>query len=428
MSDLPIAIIGAGPVGLAAAANMVERGMTPVILEAGERVAASMWDWGHVRLFTEWSYLIDPASERLLQANGSWTPPDPHEVPLAAQVVEHYLDPLARLDSIAPHIRLQHRVIAVGREGHDRMKDGNPEDRSTKPYLIVVDTPDGRQRLRARAVIDASGTWSTPNPIGAGGVQADGEQEFAANIRYGIPDVLGKERQRYAGKRILVVGSGHSAIGSILNLATLSKESDTLVAWAIRGKNPRKLWGGGAADQLEARGALGTKVRQVVVDGDVTLMTELSIGALRKHPEGLAVIDVDGAPRVVVDEIIVATGARPDHQMLRELRTDFDVATEASKILGPMIDPNHHSCGSVKPHGAAELAHPEKDFYIVGMKSYGRAPTFLLMTGYEQVRSVVALLDGDHPSAAKVELTLPQTGVCSTDRGYGGTATPGRCC
>ncbi|SCF83810.1 hypothetical protein GA0115254_118614 [Streptomyces sp. Ncost-T10-10d] len=80
--------------------------------------------------------------------------------------------------------------------------------------------------------------------------------------------------------------------------------------------------------------------------------------------------------------------------------------------LAPLIDPNQHSCGTVYPHGAKELAHPEQDVYVVGMKSYGRAPTFLAMTGYEQVRSVAAALAGDNEAAERVELTLPETGVC----------------
>ena len=102
--------------------------------------------------------------------------------------------------------------------------------------------------------------------------------------------------------------------------------------------------------------------------------------------------------------------------MLREVRLGLDPWLECATALGPLIDPNEHSCGTVRPHGARELAHPEKDFYIVGMKSYGRAPTFLLATGYEQARSVVAMLAGDVAAAERVELVLPETGVCSTDR------------
>jgi hypothetical protein len=116
-----------------------------------------------------------------------------------------------------------------------------------------------------------------------------------------------------------------------------------------------------------------------------------------------------------VDEIIGATGFRPDLSILSELRVDLDPSVEAPSALAPLIDPNLHSCGSVPPHGETELRHPEAGFYVVGMKSYGRAPTFLMLTGYEQVRSVVAAIAGDLESARNVELVLPETGVCSSD-------------
>jgi hypothetical protein len=130
--------------------------------------------------------------------------------------------------------------------------------------------------------------------------------------------------------------------------------------------------------------------------------------------------------RVEIDEMIVCTGFRPDLEMLREVRLGLDPWLECATALGPLIDPNEHSCGTVRPHGARELAHPEKDFYIVGMKSYGRAPTFLLATGYEQARSVVAMLAGDVAAAERVELVLPETGVCRTDAV--GAAAGGSCC
>ena len=423
-SSLPVAVIGGGPIGLAAAANLVERGLTPLLLEAGTSIASSMLDWGHVRLFTPWSYLVDPASKRLLEAEGAWKELDEQYVPYSKEVVEDYLRPIAELKVMAPHVRLQHKVIAVARSGHDRMNDGARED---SPFLIVAETPDGPVRLRAQAVIDASGTWTKPNPMGAAGVYADGEVEHQARIRYGIPDVLGSERERYVGKRTLVVGSGHSAIGTILSLAELAKEDEnTLVAWGVRRTDPHSLWGGASADQLAERGALKARVHQVVHTSEATLLTDLSISAVRKHPEGLEIVDVHGNPQVVVDEIVVATGSRPDLQMLSELRLTIDPTTESAGTLGPLIDPNHHSCGSVPPHGAVELAHQEKDFFVVGMKSYGRAPTFLLRTGYEQARSVVAEIAGDHEAARKVELVLPQTGVCSSDGKFNPAA--GNCC
>ncbi|MEM7357363.1 MAG: FAD-dependent oxidoreductase [Acidobacteriota bacterium] len=413
---LPVAIIGAGPIGLAAAANLVERGLQPLIFEAGPRIASSLWDWRHVKLFTPWSYLIDPPSRRLLEAQTDWQAPNDQAVPLAKELVEQFLDPLASLEGIAETLHLRHKVVSVAKNGHDRMKNGVREE---APFLIVTETPDGPQRYLAKTVIDASGTWTTPNPLGAGGVPADGEDRYQARIRYGMPDVLGRERQRYAGKRTLVVGSGHSAIGSVLSLAELGEsEPGTLVAWAVRKTDPRKLWGGGEADEIAERGKLGTLVAEAVNAGAVTLLTGLSISALRRHPDGIEVVDVDGHGQVVVDEIVVAAGARPNLEMLRELRLELDLATEAAKDLGPMIDPNFHSCGSVKPHGFEELGHPEEGFFIAGMKSYGRAPTFLLRTGYEQVRSIVAHLAGDAEAAKRVELILPETGVCSTSLAF----------
>lgn len=99
--------------------------------------------------------------------------------------------------------------------------------------------------------------------------------------------------------------------------------------------------------------------------------------------------------------------------MLRELRLSLDPWLECAAGIGPLIDPNLHSCGTVRPHGARELAHLEEGFYIAGMKSYGRAPTFLLATGHEQVRSIAAALTGDLEAAGRVELELPETGVCN---------------
>ncbi|MDK0291584.1 hypothetical protein LEL45_24165, partial [Salmonella enterica] len=114
-----------------------------------------------------------------------------------------------------------------------------------------------------------------------------------------------------------------------------------------------------------------------------------------------------------IDKIITNTGSRPDFSFLREIRLSIDAGTESVEALSPLIDPNLHSCGTVRPHGEEILRQPEKNFYIVGMKSYGRAPTFLMATGYEQIRSIVAYLTGDIEASKKVELELPETGVCS---------------
>jgi hypothetical protein len=226
--------------------------------------------------------------------------------------------------------------------------------------------------------------------------------------------VLGAERTRYAGRSVVVVGSGHSAFNALLDLAQLqATEPGTTIAWVVRRDDVAAAYGGGAADALPARGALGTGLRTLVDAGRIRLVASFRTAAVEQMAEKIGLRDSDGRALGPFDEIVAVTGFRPDLAMLSELRLDLDPIVESPRALAPLIDPNIHSCGTVPPHGAEELRQPEPGFYIVGMKSYGRAPTFLMLTGYEQVRSVVAELTGDGAAARRVELILPATGVCS---------------
>ncbi|HEX2086729.1 MAG TPA: FAD-dependent oxidoreductase [Solirubrobacteraceae bacterium] len=411
MSDthaLPVAVIGAGPVGLAAAAHLVARGLEPLVLEAGDGVGASIREWGHVRVFSPWELDVDPVAARLLAAAG-WRAPDGDGYPTGAEIVGRYLEPLAAVPAIARALRLRSRVVGVTKHGVDKLRDAGRED---APFELVVEEDGRERRYLASAVVDASGTWTRPNPLGAGGLPAAGERDHRDRIAYGIPDVLGARRARYAGRRVVVVGSGHSAFNAILDLVTLrAAEPATEIAWAIRGAGPGRKYGGGGADQLPARGELGDAVRALVDDGAVELVGGFQTREVREAGGRLSLHDGDRA--IVADEVIAATGFRPDLSLLGELRLALDDRVEAARVLAPLIDPNLHSCGSVPPHGVDELSHPDERVFIVGMKSYGRAPTFLLRTGYEQVRSVVAALAGDWEAARDVELVLPETGVCS---------------
>jgi SAM-dependent methyltransferase/thioredoxin reductase len=421
-ADRRIAIIGAGPIGLAAAAHLVARGATPIVLEAGEAVGAQVRAWGHVQVFSPWRYNVDPVAATLLRASG-WKEPNPDVLPTGSEIVADYLQPLAELPQIAPHLRLGHRVLAVTRAGFDKMKTTG---REAAPFELRVRTAAGERTLVADAVIDASGTYGAPNPLGSSGLPAPGEVECRARIFYGIPDVLGVHRRHYAGRRTLVVGSGHSAFNALLDLAELAAASpDTTITWAVRRTEIGAMYGGGEADALPARGSLGARLRPLVESGRIRLVTGFRTAELRDDPRGLTVVDAAGRALGPFDEVVAATGFRPDLAMLAELRLDLDPAVESPRLLAPLIDPNLHSCGTVPPHGAAELRHPESGFYVVGMKSYGRAPTFLMLTGYEQVRSVVAELTGDLEAARRVELTLPATGVCSSTPASG---TEAACC
>jgi hypothetical protein len=411
-SVLPVAVIGAGPVGLAAAAHLARAGETPLVLERGAQVGASMRKWGHVRVFSPWQYNIDPAAKALLLASG-WSEPDGDAYPTGGEIVREYLEPLAALPEIAPHLKLGAQVIAVTRLGFDKMKSAGRDD---APFQLQIEYSDGSEDVvLAKAVIDASGTWESPNPLGSSGVPAIGERKVAAAgaIHYGIPDVLGEYRDYYAGKRVLVVGSGHSAFNALSDLVELARQvPDTTVQWAIRRQPDSQMYGGGENDQLLERGNLGRRVERLVDAGAVRLATGFRVTKIEQTTDGLVVWSGERS-LPPVDAIIATTGFRPELGMLTELRLDLDVAVESPSVLAPMIDPNIHSCGTVRPHGAEELKHPERDFYIAGMKSYGRAPTFLMLTGYEQVRSIVAALTGDWESARRVELQLPETGVCS---------------
>lgn len=413
--SLPVAIIGAGPIGLAAASHLVERGFTPLILEAGERIASHLESYRHVRLFSPWLFNIDPAARRMLESQG-WRAPGLDELPTAGEVIDQYLAPLASLPPIDRALHLSHRVIDVSRDGFDKMKSAGRDDAA---FVIRCSTPDGPREFKAWAVIDASGTWGTPNPLGANGRPAHGEAEFRASIEYGMPDVLGTLRSRYGGKHVLVAGAGHSAAGTLLSLAKLAEEvRGTRISWLMRGRNFQRIFGGGENDGLPARGALGSRLKALAEGGRLSVHADFRAQSIRRANGALLVegIGLDGSSRSIdgVDEIIVAAGGRPDLSLTSELRVKLDAWIESTELLAPLIDPNVHSCGTVRPHGHRELAHPEARFYAVGAKSYGRAPNFLLATGHEQVRSVVAALANDMAAADAVELVLPETGVCST--------------
>jgi thioredoxin reductase len=422
LDHLPVVVIGAGPVGLATAAHLAERGLPFVVLEAGDSPATAVREWGHVRLFSPWRFNIDAAAARLLRDAG-WVRPGDDQLPTGADLAADYLQPLADLPAVKPHVRYGARVAAVTRLGLDRVRTA---DREHTPFLVRLDNGDD---VLARAVIDASGTWSTPNVLGAAGIPAHGEAAAAPYVDSALPDVLGRDRDRFAGRRILVVGAGHSAANTLLALTDLAEqEPATTVTWAIRAASPARTYGGEADDALPARGALGSRLREHVESGAITLLTGFSAQRVTAGPDGVEVSD--GERTVTADRIVSATGFRPDHGIVSELRLDLDPILGSTRALAPLIDPNEHSCGTVPPHGVDELRHPEPGYYAIGVKSYGRAPTFLLATGYEQARSVVAALAGDWTAARDVQLDLPETGVCNSNPVVGDDtiAAGGGCC
>jgi len=425
-ASLPVAIIGGGPVGLAAAAHLLDRGVEPIILEGAPNVGAAPVQWGHVSMFSPWRYNVDGAARGLLKAHG-WTEPDPEAFPTGRELTERYLEPLASLPEMATRLKLGTRVTGVARLGAGKVRNAG---RKEQRFEVRFENLQGEQgRVLARAVVVATGTWQRPSPAGVSGLPAIGESEAADRIHYGMPDVLGVERRRYARRRVLVVGSGHSAIGTLIDLAALMHEAPgTSVVWAARSADLTRAYGGGSADQLPERGALGQRLRSLVETGMVELVAPFGVDEIGRAGDGSLLVRDTRGREVEADEMVVATGLRPDLGILGEVRLDLDPALECPRALASLIDPNLHSCGTVRPHGAEELEQPDAGLFMAGMASYGRAPTFLLATGYEQVRSIAAFLAGDIEAARRVELDLPQTGVCSGAGGRPQITAAASCC
>jgi len=259
-------------------------------------------------------------------------------------------------------------VSAISRQDIDKVTS---KGREMRPFVLSISDREGATRRDlARAVIDASGTWTSPNPMGAGGIPADGEASLADRIAYQIPDVLGRDRTTYAGRTTLVVGAGHSAANVLLDLARLAeREPATTLMWVTRGTDLSRVYGGGAADKLAERGALGSKLRGLVDSGRVTLVTGYAVTGVRAEGKHLILEGETAEGRRLlgpVDRIVAATGQRPDIALTRELRLELAPWLESTKALGPLIDPNLHSCGTVYPHGHRELSHPEPGFYTAG--------------------------------------------------------------
>jgi len=416
-NSLPVAIIGAGPVGLAAAAHLTIRKQPVIIFEAGTTVASNILSWKHIRVFSPWRYNIDKAARQLLNET-TWENPDDNGLPTGEELYKEYLKPLSEHASLRDRIILNSRVLSVGRKNIDKMKTAG---RGDVPFVLQVQINGEMKLYEAKAVVDASGTWNSPNPVGSGGTYAIGEVENRDRIYYGIPDILNEHADRYRNKHILVVGSGHSSINAVLELDRLKdRHPETHIHWVLRKKKIQDVYGGQENDALEARGALGIRIEQLVNNDRVSVYTPFQIQKMVKREGKLTIIGLQYDQEFAlpgIDEIISSTGSRPDFSFIREVRLNIDVALESVAEIADLIDPNIHSCGTVRAHGEKELRQPEKDFYIVGSKSYGRAPTFLMATGYEQVRSIAAAIDGDVEAARNVELDLPETGVCSVDVG-----------
>lgn len=406
MSHRHIAILGAGPIGLEAAAGAAEAGVDFTVYEVAEGVADNVRTWGHVQLFTPWSMNVSGRVRRLLAGAGS-EPPDDDVCPTGLELVEAVFEPLAGLPEIAPRLRLGAEVVEVGRQGLLKSDEIGTGVRGQRPFRLLVRDRDGKERVEhADVVLDCTGTYHNPNALGAGGIRAPGERRAEEWIIRHIPDFGAgtpkagapeADDPGWAGRRILLVGGGHSAQTTARDLRDLVEASpDTSVTWVVRILRPT--FGAVADDPLPARAALVDSARELTSDAspfDVRLGR--SVESLEASGGGIIV--TLGAPggeteTVMVDRIVSLTGSVGDARLYRQLQIHECYATSGPmKLAAALLGSAAGDCLTQESHGAETLKNPEPDFYILGSKSYGRTNTFLLRVGWDQVEEVFSLIE-----------------------------------
>lgn len=391
-----VAILGAGPIGLDAALALLDDGWSVTVYEAAASVAANVLAWRHIRLFTPWSMNTSARMRAHLDAAGVAQPGPADYCPTGAESAQQLLNPLAELPELAAIIRCGTRVIAVAREGLLKHEESATARRGSHAFRLLICDLDGTERVEhADLLLDCTGSYDRANVLGDGGIPAPGELQVADRITRRIPDV-DREAQQWAGCRILLVGAGKSAQTAARDLATLVAERPgTTVVWAVRATDPD--WGEIPGDPLAQRQELvdvALRLRSGAVAG-VQVRTGVVVDALRATAGGVAVTLRSASgdlAEIVVDHIIALTGFLGDTSLYRQLQVHESYATAApmnlsAALLGATGD-GPADCLTQASHGVDALRVPEPNFFVLGMKSYGRNSAFLLRVGYEQVDEV----------------------------------------
>ncbi len=369
-----VAVLGAGPVGLEAALYAKAAGLPVVVFEQGN-AAAHVERWGFVRMFTPFGMNATPLGRQALlrDSPGRDLPADADPL-TGREFRDAYLAPLAESSALRDSVRLQTRVVMVGRSGWRKTDPADPK-KPLPPFRLLVRDAKGHEHFEAAdVVLDCTGTFGRPNWVGDGGLPAAGELSARQHMTYWPEDVLGTRRGIYAGKSVVLVGGGYSAATTICDLATLA-ESDqaTWVIWltqAPRGQQPLPR---SPTDPLKDRDRLAARANQLAArcDGNLEYHAQVQIDELASagQDQGFRVsARVGGKPMVwEVDRVIANVGYRPDLSVCSELRV-------------------------AEPAGRIETDEP--GYYVLGSKAKGRDSNFLLRDGHEQVKKAFAVILG----------------------------------
>ncbi len=394
-----IAILGAGPTGLEAALAAAEAGFPFTVYEAESRPAAAIGAWGHVRLFSPWEMDVSPRARRALEAVGRRVP-DGDGCPTGAELVAEVLAPVAALPAIAGNLRLGVRVVEVSRDGLVKSDEIGTGRRARHRFRLLVEGGDGERIERADVVLDATGTWGHPNRLGDGGIPALGERELDGEIVRHLPDLSGAA-EGWAGRTVLLVGGGHSAQTAARDLAALAgRRPGTQVIWALRGEGGD--FGRIADDPLVERARLvdaaialsrgaspAFEVHRGVVVEALSRDQGGRVRALLRRRDGSTLA-------VAADRVLSLTGYVGDDRLYRQLQVHECYATSgpmklSAALLGAAAGAGA-DCLTQAGHGVETLVNPEPGFFLLGAKSYGRNPTFLMRVGWSQVDEVFGLL------------------------------------
>jgi len=378
-----LVVIEAGPMGLEAALGAVERGFEVTVLEKG-RVGESLRRWGSTRLFSPLGMNV---SGRVMRLLGRDLPPE-DALLTGPEMVARVLEPLVSRRPLAGRVRLGHRVVAVGRARMTRPEMAGHPLRAERPFRLLVETPEGEQVVEAEAVLDASGVYDIPAAVGAGGVPARGERPVGARVvRY--LGTLEEGLASLAGREVLLVGHGHSAANALERLAGLRPAA--LLTWAVRTPNRRPCVEV-ANDPLPERRRVVAQANDLAADPPPFLKVERRAGLEAiEAANGHLGVALSGNRRGEFDAVVGLTGYRPDLSFLSELALEISPATEGAARLGRAVA-RVTDCLSIPKVGPEDLGTGEPGFHFVGIKAYGRLPTFLLQTGIAQLESILDLL------------------------------------
>jgi thioredoxin reductase len=381
-----IAVLGAGPVGLEAALYARFLGYDVTLYERAA-IAEHVLRWGHARMFTPWQMNVSPLGLAALRTqHPDWHPPADDALLTGRQWAEAYLLPLAASDLLADSLQLQTDVLGLARRGLLKGDAAGDEERGEHELLVMVRDAQGHERIdKADVVIDATGTYRQPNPLGRGGLPALGERQVSEPIEYFLPDIAGEGRARYAGRSVLVAGAGHSAAANVLALAGL--EPPPTIFWVTR-RAPEADAAGPVrlipSDRLPERDRVARAANALAAGGDGALThwpgtwvkrVEWSAGMYHVQLVG------DHKQEIEVERIIASVGYRPDHALAAELQMAWCSTTGAPRNLAA-------SAGG----GPERLLNPEPDYYVLGAKSGGRGSQLFVADGLRQIRDLFTII------------------------------------